>query len=120
MNKKLFKKTILSIATFSLAITGLNSANHQNYDVKAAARYIAGDIDGNGAVNVSDLTGLIRFLNGANITTDANQMQRLDVNGDHIYYQEDYELLKSAFLGDTRLDTREYSYETEQDKNNKI
>ena len=120
MNKTLFKKTILSIATFSLAITGLNSANHQNYDVKAAARYIAGDIDGNGSVNVSDLTGLIRFLNGANITTDANQMQRLDVNGDHIYDQEDYELLKSAFLGDTRLDTREYSYETEQDKNNKI
>lgn len=58
-------------------------------------RYFVGDVDGNGIVNSNDLSQLRDFLDGKKTTKSWRQQQRLDVNLDCIYTQDDYNCLNN-------------------------
>lgn len=101
----IFRKVITGVGVF--AMCGVMCVGNVN---ATTSTYIKGDVNGDGSVNLADLSTMNQFLNGM-YHADGVTAERLDVNRDFVIDKRDANIISSIILGDTNADVM-YSQNT--------
>lgn len=95
---KQIKKYVCVLLCFVLGTTLTPYTTAVSAEVKSAKQGVYyGDLDGNGYISVTDLSGLNQAVNGM-ITLTADQKKRADLNGDGSITNADLELMQQYIL----------------------
>ena len=95
--KKFISKFLcLSIIANAICLNKLPIPN--NVDASTENLYMAGDIDDNGVLDLTDLTLVSLYLSGA-LEVNGTTAERLDVNRDYIIDLIDYDIVMSYVMG---------------------